>query len=126
MHNSNKSCIFALSKLNNNNKTRGQREKFCKKDMLTKGSQEYKKAQELANEIMDLASTNRRNNSYFNIAFNKLGLVIGLLQKTNTFAAKIADTVDKTMNPFGFQVANVSSKQAWILASTVVELNINL
>lgn len=93
--------------------------------MLTKGSQEYKKAQELANEIMDLASTNRRNNSYFDIAFNKLGLIIGKLQKTETFAAKIADTVDKTMNPYGFQVANVSSKQAWILASTAIELNIN-
>ena len=35
LHNSKKSCIFVISKLNNNSKTRGQRKKFCKKDMKT-------------------------------------------------------------------------------------------
>lgn len=68
--------------------------------MLQKGSSEYKQAQSIANEIKSLADTDRwNNNSYFDIAFNALGQFISKVQATDGFAAKIAETVDKTMNP---------------------------
>lgn len=68
--------------------------------MLQKGSEQYKQAQKLANEIKGMAGTDRwNNNSYFDIAFNALGQFISKVQATDGFAAKIAETVDKTMNP---------------------------
>lgn len=40
-------------------------------------SEQYKQAQKLANEIKDMAGTDRwNNNSYFDIAFNALGQFI--------------------------------------------------
>lgn len=68
--------------------------------MLQKGSEQYKQAQKLANEIKDMAGTDRwNNNSYFDIDFESLGKFISQIQKIDGFAAKIAETVDKTMNP---------------------------
>lgn len=94
--------------------------------MITKGTAEYKQAQELANSIQKYAEVDRwNNNSFFEIAFNKLGAFIGQIQKLEGFAAQIANTIDKTMNPYGRKVANVSSKQAWILAVAAVKNNIN-
>lgn len=93
---------------------------------MTKGTPEYKKAQEIANAIQDYAATDRwNNNSFFEIAFNRLGAFIGKIQDLEVFAAQIANTIDKTMNPYGRKVANISSKQAWILAVAAVENNIN-
>lgn len=95
--------------------------------MIAKGTKEYKMAQELANNIQSLANTERcNNNSYFGIATEDLDKFLSKIRETNTFASKIAETIDKTINPYGYKVANVSSKQAWILASTAVELNISL
>lgn len=95
--------------------------------MLQKGSSEYKQAQSIANEIKSLADTDRwNNNSYFGIAFNALGQFISKVQATDGFAAKIAETVDKTMNPYGKKVAFISDKQSWILAVAAVEYNITL
>lgn len=95
--------------------------------MLQKGSSEYKQAQSIANEIKSLADTDRwNNNSYFDIAFNALGQFISKVQATDGFAAKIAETVDKTMNPYGKKVAFISEKQSWILAVAAVENNITL
>lgn len=92
-----------------------------------KGSEQYKQAQKLANEIKDMAGTDRwNNNSYFDIAFNALGQFISKVQATDGFAAKIAETVDKTMNPYGKKVAFISDKQSWILAVAAVENNITL
>lgn len=48
------------------------------------------------------------------------------VQATDGFAAKIAETVDKTMNPYGKKVAFISDKQSWILAVAAVENNITL
>ena len=90
--------------------------------MLQKGSEQYKQAQKLANEIKDRWN----NNSYFDIAFNALGQFISKVQATDGFAAKIAETVDKTMNPYGKKVAFISDKQSWILAVAAVENNITL
>lgn len=95
--------------------------------MLQKGSEQYKQAQKLANEIKDMAGTDRwNNNSYFNIAFESLGKFISQIQKIDGFAAKIAETIDKTMNPYGKKVAFISEKQSWILAVAAVENNITL
>ncbi len=60
------------------------------------------------------------------IAFNALGQFISKVQATDGFAAKIAETVDKTMNPYGKKVAFISDKQSWILAVAAVENNITL
>lgn len=42
------------------------------------------------------------------------------------FAAQIAKTIDASIDIYGYKVANVSSKQAWILACAAVENNIEL
>lgn len=45
--------------------------------MLQKGSEQYEQVQKSANEIKDMAGTDRwNNNSYFDIAFNALGQFI--------------------------------------------------
>lgn len=83
---------------------------------------DYKMKQEVARKIEDYAKTDRwNNNSFFEIAFNDLGRMLDSVSKLNLFAAKVAETVEKTMNPYGKQVAFISSKQAWILACAVVD-----
>lgn len=104
-----------------------QLDKLCKKIMLTKGSEDYKKAQKIANDFTDWSKTQRWNDSsYFPIAFENLGWALTVIEKTETFAAKIAETVDKTMESHGYQVAYLSSKQAWILACCVVENGLDI
>lgn len=86
--------------------------------MLQKGSEQYKQAQKLANEIKDMAGTDRWNNkSYFDIAFNALGQFISKVQATDGFAAKIAETVDKTMNPTERKLRSsaISNHGYWLL-----------
>lgn len=83
---------------------------------------DYKTKQEVARRIESYANTERwNNNSFFDIAFNGLGRLINSIEKIDCFAAKVAETVDKTMNPYGYKVASVSSKQAWILACAAIE-----
>lgn len=94
--------------------------------MITKGTKEYKEAQELANKLSEYANTERyNNNSFFNIAFNDLASFISKIKSLNVFASNIATTVDNGMNPYGFKVANLSSKQAWILACAGIENGIS-
>lgn len=81
----------------------------------------YANKQATARKIESYARTNRRNNSFFTIAFEELGRLINAIESLDCFAAKVAETIDGTMNPYGFQVARVSSKQAWILACAAVE-----
>lgn len=92
--------------------------------MLTKGSKEYKKAQEIANEIQSVANVKRTEGQWFELSFNKMSLFIQSIIDKNLFASQVANTIDKGMNPYGYQVANISSKQAWILACAAVENNI--
>lgn len=94
--------------------------------MLTKGSQEYKKAQELSNEIQRVASVKRTEGQWFEHQFNKIGCFLDSIKSLNVFASNIATTIDNAMNPYGYQVANISSKQAWILACAAVENNIEV
>lgn len=90
--------------------------------MLVKGSKEYKVAGKLAKEIANTANVDRKNNnSYFNIAFEKLGFFLYEVKKLNVFASQISETVEKTMDTYGRKVAFVSDKQAWVLACAAVE-----
>lgn len=95
--------------------------------MIQKGTELYKKAQSVANRIKMCASYERRNNnSSFNMFFDTFGRMLNDIQKLNVFASQIATTVEKSMNPYGFKMANVSDKQAWILACAIVENDIEV
>lgn len=89
---------------------------------MEKGTENYKKAQEIANKLQNYAGTQRWNqHSFFDIAYDKVGKFIAKLMDVEGFASKIAKTIDGTMNPYGAVVARISSKQAWILACAAVE-----
>ena len=88
---------------------------------------DYKAKQTVARKIEDYANTERwNNNSFFPIAFEEFGRFIDKMMKLEVFAAKVATTIDKTMSPYGYKVASISSKQAWILACAAVENGIEL
>lgn len=96
---------------------------------LVKGTADYKKAQALANELTELATMERNsgNNHYFIGAKCDLDIFIDKIAKLSCFAAQVAETVNKSLsNPYGYTLANISDKQAWILACAAVENNITL
>lgn len=94
---------------------------------LVKGTADYKKAQNLANEITRVAGYQRwNNNTLFNLYFDPFFRFIMEIKNLGVFASKIAETIDSQANPYGYQIARVSDKQAWILACAAVENNINL
>ena len=81
--------------------------------------------QKMAQKLVEWAATERWNqNSFFNIALEDLAGFLQKIMALDCFAAKIAETVDKSINPYGHHVANISEKQAWILACAAVENNI--
>lgn len=86
---------------------------------------DYKMKQTIARQIERYAAC-ERSNSYFEIAFNNFDNFIESIMKLDAFAAKVAETINKSINPYAAKVANVSSKQAWILACAAVENNIEL
>lgn len=95
--------------------------------MIAKNTPEYKNAQELANKIQRVASYERwNNNTLFNIYFDDFSEFLVAIEKVQGFAAQVAQTIEKAMNPYGYKLANVSSKQAWIIACAAIENNINL
>ena len=93
--------------------------------MITKGTPQYTAAQKVANELQAYAATNRWNqNSRFDAAYEAVGRLVHEVKKVDGFAAQVCESIDKTMSPFGKQVAFISSKQAWIIACAAVENNI--
>lgn len=95
--------------------------------MITKGTEQYKAASKLANEIKNLSNVDKiYNHSYYEIAFNDLGSFLEKIKKIEGFASKVATTIDSSMNPYNRLVAIISDKQAWILACCAIENNINL
>ena len=95
--------------------------------MIQKDSNAYKSAQELANKIQRIAGYQRfNNNSSFELYFNDFYNFISDVKKVEGFASKVAETIDNQANPYGYQIARVSSKQAWIIACAAVENNITL
>lgn len=92
---------------------------------VTKGTENYKKAQILANELVRIASYERwNNNSLFELFYDRMGDFLDKIKELNCFAAQVATTIESKMNPYGFKIANISSKQAWILACASIEKNI--
>lgn len=92
---------------------------------VVKGTPEYQKAQQIANSIQGWAEKTRRyDNSYFNLGIEVLAAFLNKIMALDCFAAQIAKTVEASINVYGDKVANVSSKQAWILACAAVQNNI--
>ena len=95
------------------------------KNKITKGTENYKKAQILANELVKVASYERwNNNTLFNLFFDRLGDFLDKIKELDCFASQVATTIESKMNPYGFKIANISSKQAWILACASIEKDI--
>ena len=74
--------------------------------------------------ILALASTTRINHERYERNADILGRFIAEIKITNTFAAKIAETIDKTFG--GYNVAKISEKQAYFLAQAANEYGITL
>lgn len=89
---------------------------------IVKGTEAYAQAQKIANLLQAYAEATRWNENHsFNVGFEYIGAFLNKIRAIDCFAAKVAETVEKTMNPYGYKVAAVSSKQAWILACAAVE-----
>jgi len=84
----------------------------------------YSKKQEIANYLVRLANYDRSSNSLYDLATNHLYEVLLPVKKLGNFASKIVETIDKTA--CNYQVAKISSKQAWIIACAAVENNIEV
>ena len=94
---------------------------------IEKGTESYKRAQVIANKIMEVANTDRwHNNSYFEIAFEEMGGILIKVKELDHFAAKVANTLFDSMNPYNRKVAYMSKKQAWIMACAIVENNVDI
>lgn len=86
-------------------------------------TQDYSKKQEMAREIEKSVERECTGLS-FEVEFERMGKFLDAIKKLGVFASQVADTVEKTMNPYSNKVARISSKQAWILACAAVENNI--
>lgn len=91
--------------------------------MITKGTNEYKMAQQLAGQI-ERAAKQSHVSSYFEIYFEALSRFLDTIMALDCFAAQVAKTIESKMDGYSHYVASVSSKQAWILACAAVENNI--
>lgn len=94
---------------------------------MEKGSKEYKKAQELANELVRIASydkwyDNTLYNTYYDIFYNFLNKIENL----DVFASKVAKSVYEKNFKQTKRIAYISSKQAWVLACAAIDNGIEL
>ena len=83
--------------------------------MITKGTNEYKKAQQMANLFADACMDKAH--------YDRFGMYVEMavedVKKLNTFAAEVAKTIDAAITKYG--MPRMSAKQAWILACACVE-----
>lgn len=91
---------------------------------VEKGSEGYKLAQQIANQIMRDAEKDYRDygsgvNAH-SVAIDSLGGFLKDMSGADGLAKLVAETVEKSMRPYG-RVAKVSSAQAWVLASEAVK-----
>lgn len=94
--------------------------------MLQKGSEQYRAAQKLANELQQIANYERwNNNNSYKLHFDPFYRFLNEIIKLNVFASNVAKTIDDRCQCYGFKIANVSSKQAWVLACAAIENNID-
>lgn len=85
---------------------------------------DYQMKQLVANTIVRYAMRSRCDRNAYEYYTDLLSSLLDKVMKLDVFAAKVAETVDKSMCK-GYNVANVSSKQAWVIACAVVENNID-
>lgn len=89
--------------------------------MLQKGTENYKKAQEIAFYIESESKNGRNDDLSYELSCDRIARFLVKVKETNTFASKIAETIEKNMDTCTKQVAYISDKQAWILACCAVE-----
>ena len=95
--------------------------------MLQKGTEQYKEAQELSNRLQQIASYERwNNNNSYELHFNPFYQILSRIINLNVFASNVAKTIDEKCTYPSFKIANMSSKQAWILACASIEINLYL
>lgn len=83
--------------------------------MITKGTENYKKAQAMANTFTD-ACMDKAHYDRFGMY---LEMAVEDVKKLDCFAAQIAKTLDDAITKYG--MPRISNKQAWILACACVE-----
>lgn len=81
---------------------------------------DYSKKQIVANEIVRLASVSCINRSNYDYATDKLAAFLEKVMKLDVFASQVATTVYNNCG-HGYNVGNVSSKQAWAIACAAIE-----
>ena len=89
---------------------------------VVKGEPGYKAAQNMANSLKSWSNTTKNSgNVGYDLAFDKIGRFLDNVSAKGGFAGDVAKTVLKGMNPYHFNVARISDKQAWILSKSAVE-----
>lgn len=91
---------------------------------LIKGSENYKKAQSLANNIVWISSLTRGYKKYDDYMADFENFIYKI-ESLGVFASDIAKSVEATLDK-DYRMARVSEKQSWIIACAAVENNINL
>lgn len=92
--------------------------------MITKGTEEYRKAQKMAWSLERAAKQSQINSAGYTMYLDELCKFLRKIMALDCFAAQVAKTVDSKMDGRSYYVASISSKQAWILACAAVENNV--
>lgn len=120
MAKSKKCFIFDLS-----NKRGGNSINAARLKMLVKGTPEYKRAQLTANKIQRIAGYTRwHESSRYDLYIDDFAWFISDVAKVEGFAGQVAATVEQSIKPMGYKIANLSAKQAWIISCAAVENNV--
>lgn len=77
--------------------------------MITKGTEEYKKAQQIAWSL-ERAAKQSHVSSYFDMYFEALSRFLDKIMALDCFAAQVAKTIESKMDGYSYYVASVSSK----------------
>ena len=85
----------------------------------------YTKTQQLAQAI-EFAGATHTGWDKESKAYKLVENVINAVKPLDIFASKVAATIEVTLGDYGRKVAKISSKQAWVLASAVIENKIEL
>lgn len=94
---------------------------ICIRKQNNNAMTDYQLRQKFANSLFSEAKHTRYDQSGFDLFSELIGRFLDEVVKLDTFASRVAETILATMKPGRFQVAYISSKQAWILACAAVE-----
>lgn len=94
---------------------------ICIRKQNNNAMTDYQLKQNFANSLFSEAKHTRYDQCGFDLFSELIGRFLDEVVKLDTFASRVAETVLATMKPGRFQVAYISSKQAWILACAAVE-----